>query len=629
MLRPNSIKNNFVLTMSLFVMLTVLTLGFIHYYSVRQSLMEKVYDSQLVSSLKAHQSNLLIIIEKALETSLNLADDPAFLEWFSSNDGDPQIKKIALQKLNVLHHDLGYHTIFAVNKNTNEYWKEDFELLEVISEDDPDDSWFFETINSKRKSTLNFDYNKVLDQSMLFVNVLMGKTDDPVGIAGVGIDPAILIDQFKQNKPSGDTHLWLVDNQGKILLSENTSEININIRTLFTNHDISELLTGPDEQIIREINFKDNKYELASMTVGSSDYRVVMVVPQKYILKTVNVIVYNTIWLTIIVLILVLLVSSLLAKSISKPIIHLTQLSNQMAHSKLNVKVKEKLFSRRDEIGQLAVEFDQMQKQLSDMIERLNLANTDLENEKGQLKKINVELKTAIEKASESEKLTKAFMANISHEIRTPMNSIIGFAQLLEMELVDDALLKSYAEMIIKNSNQLLSILNNIIEVAKLDSGITKPKYSDFSANQLIDEGINLFAYDIKSSVKIVNESGTKQIDVTVKSDKVLTLRVISNLISNAIKYTKEGIVVVGFTTNDEEIIFKVSDTGVGIAEEHQQSIFKPFWQVNNSSSINEGAGLGLAISKMVVDILKGKIWLKSTPDKGSEFYFSLPLNQN
>ncbi|MCT4586289.1 MAG: ATP-binding protein [Carboxylicivirga sp.] len=629
MLKFNSIKHNLVLTVGLFVILTVLALSWVHYFSVRKSILSEVYDNQLIAILRAHQSDLQIIIEKAIETSHSLADDPAFVKWFGSQKPNPELKEIALQKLDFIHKELGYSTIFAVNRNTNEYWCEDFRLLDVVTKFDPDDTWFFEALESKKKISLNYDYNNILKQSMLFVNVIMGSPNNPIGVAGVGIDPTILIDHFEEHKTTENTQLWLIDNEGKILISKEENEININLKALFDDHVIDELTAGPKEQIIREIKFHDDTYELASINLGSAGYRVVMVIPQKDILSLINVIGYNTIWLTIIVSILVLFVSSLIARNISKPIIHLTQLSNQIAHSKLDVRVKDRLINRHDEIGQLAKEFDQMQKQLLIMINRLNISNSDLTSEKSQLKKINVELKKAIEKAGESEKLTKSFMANISHEIRTPMNSILGFAQILEEELHDNELLKYYAQTIVNNGNQLLAILNNIIEVAKMDAGVTKPLLTSFSAKQIIRDSIELFSYKLENNIDIINQSETIDNDIQLTSDRVLVQRVLNNLISNAIKYTPEGSVTISYSTSGNCLIFEVADTGLGIDTENQASVFKPFWQATNSSSINEGAGLGLAISKMAVEILGGEIWLDSEIDKGSTFYFSIPLSIN
>jgi len=615
--------------MGLFVTLTVLALGWVHYYSVSRSIMKDTSKTQLITSLKAHQSNLLIILEKAIETSTTLADDPALIHWFSNDSNNVQIKEIALDKINFLYEKLGYPTLFAVNNNTYEYWCENHTLLDIVSEDDPDDSWYFETIADTRKSTLNFDYNNVLKQSMLFVNVLMGSTDNPVGVAGVGIDPSLLIQQFRENKPSEASRLWLIDNHGKVLLSEDKAEINLSINQLILSDAIFEqVLKAPKETVINGITFKDEKYELACMPVGTTDYKVIMIVPDGDLLAILDVIGYNTIWLTIIVLLSTLVVASLLAKTISKPIIQLTKLSDQIAHSELNTKVDAELIKRKDEIGQLARGFDSMQKQLSLTIEHLNEANVNLENEKKQLKTINIELKETFEKATESERLTKAFMANISHEIRTPMNSILGFAQLLEVELNTDETLRTFATTIVKNGNQLLAILNNIIEVAKMDSGIIKPSLSIFSAQNMIKEVIGSFSYSLKPNIKLINQAKNIPDDIQLESDKLLTQRILNNLISNAIKYTEDGDIKVGFELNDAAIIFYVTDTGVGISEKDTLSIFKPFWQVDSSKSINEGAGLGLAISKKVVEILNGKIWVESIEKKGSTFYFSLPLQK-
>lgn len=610
-------------------MLSVLIMGWVHYYSVSQSIMQDVYNKQLINNLRAHQSDILVILEKALETSISLADDPALIDWFGSDNPDPKVKDIALRKMDYLHHTLGYPTIFAVSTKTKEYWHENFHLLDIVSIDDPDDKWFFETIKYPRKSTLNFDYNNVLKKSMLFINVLVGNEYDPLGVAGVGVKSSVFIEKFRENKPSENAHLWLINKDGNILLAENAEDINQSLDVLFNEEVVSAILSDSDEKIIRAVDFRKGKFELASMNVGVTDYKVVMVIPKDDLLSILDSISYNTIWSTIITLLLTLVISSILAKSITRPIVQLTRLSNKIAHAKLDIKVEERLIDRDDEIGQLAKGFDSMQKQLSLVIERLNAANADLEKEKKQLKAINIELNETIIKASESERLTKAFMANISHEIRTPMNSILGFAQLIDEEIKNESVLKNYANIIVNSGNHLLAILNNIIEVAKMDSGMVKPEFVSFSAKQVVNDTIRLFEYGIKQNVKLINQSEEQDSDdVQVYSDLMLVKRVLNNFISNAIKYTKNGEVRVAYELSATHIIFSVADTGIGINENDQLSIFKPFWQVDHNTSINDGAGLGLAISKKVVEILHGHIWLESKFNEGSVFYFSIPLNQ-
>jgi len=438
--------------------------------------------------------------------------------------------------------------------------------------------------------------------------------------------PSILIEKFKKNKTSESAILWLIDHQGKIIMSEDSLEINQPLYNIINKNAVSNILKSNSQSYVQHMEKDDTKYELASLNVGTTNYKVVMIISQDDLLSVLDIIRFNTIWLSILVLLLTLVVVSIVANRITNPILRLTVIANKLWQNQLHTKIDKDLVSRSDEIGHLAQSFESMQKQLGDVINRLNHANLNLKSEQKELKNTNSQLAIALEKASKSERLTKSFLANISHEIRTPMNSIMGFAQLLEVEDLDESILKTYSNIIVRNSQQLLSILNNLIEVSKMDSGMTKPNISCLSAKQLITDTFDLFSYASNDKILITNNTNEENTDIEFNSDPLLVKQVLNNFMSNAIKYTPSGTIEIGFKRNNQHIIFYVSDTGIGISESDVQSIFEPFWQVDQSTTINDGTGLGLAISKRITDVLKGQIWLESKLNKGSVFYFSLPI---
>nr|WP_319399161.1 sensor histidine kinase [uncultured Carboxylicivirga sp.] len=624
--RVKHIRTNLAITIGAFVFVTILVLGWVQYYSVSQSIMDDAYTNRLITTLRSHQSSIQSLLEKAIETSEILADDPSLTNWFTSSDNNDHIKQIALERLSKLHNDFGYYTVFAVNIKNHEYWRENNNLLDVISENDPDDSWFFETIKKKHKSTLNFDFNKELKETILFVNVIMGDIENPIGIAGVGIDPSMLVEEFNKTKTSQNTRLWLIDDEGKIIMSEDTKEINYSLNTIIDNISLDAIINSSYSSYIQHLKIKNERYELASLVVGNTNYRMVMMIPQKELLSILDIIRLNTIWLSLIILALTLILVTFVSNRITNPLIRLSSFANKLWDNQLHIKIDPDLIDRKDEIGHLAHSFESMQQQLTEVIDRLNKTNKKLNIEQSQLRNTNQQLEQALEKVSESERLTKSFLANISHEVRTPMNSIMGFGQLLEVEDLGSTVLNSYANIIVRNSQQLLSILNNLIEVSKMDSGMTKPHLISISAKQLVSDIYDLFTYASSKETTIINQSTGITEDIVFESDQLLIRQVLNNLLSNAIKYTRAGTITIGFKTNKESIVFYVSDTGIGISEEDIKSIFEPFWQVDQTTTINEGAGLGLAISKRIADILNGQLWAESKPNKGSTFYVSLPL---
>jgi PAS domain S-box-containing protein len=236
----------------------------------------------------------------------------------------------------------------------------------------------------------------------------------------------------------------------------------------------------------------------------------------------------------------------------------------------------------------------------------------------------------AKEKAEESDRLKTAFLQNISHEIRTPMNAIVGFSGFLN----DPGLLpekrKHFTEMIVQSSNQLLSIITDIISIATIEAGQGKIYEMEITLNSTLKL---LYAQFIgraqKKGVILRFETSLPDNEDRIKSDETKLGSILSNLIGNALKFTKKGCVNFGYYVKDTHLEFYVEDTGIGIPSEMHDEIFKRFRQVETTASRQYGGtGLGLSISKSYVELLGGKMWLTSEPGKGSAFYFTIPYKK-
>jgi len=247
-------------------------------------------------------------------------------------------------------------------------------------------------------------------------------------------------------------------------------------------------------------------------------------------------------------------------------------------------------------------------------------------------KKTEEALITTREKALESDRLKSAFLANISHEIRTPMNGIIGFSELLKGEKLSNESRSQYINIITKSSEQLLHIINDIIDISKIEANQIQVKPTDLSLKSLFLE-LELFYQNEKNNIgknhiELRSEIDEENIKLYIRTDESRLRQILLNLISNAFKFTDEGTISFGYKTlNSSTIEFFVKDTGIGIPPEMQAVIFKRFYQLDNELTRNfGGTGLGLSICEGLVKLLGGKIWLKSEKQKGSVFYFTLPL---
>ncbi|PKQ64191.1 hypothetical protein BZG02_05030 [Labilibaculum filiforme] len=266
-------------------------------------------------------------------------------------------------------------------------------------------------------------------------------------------------------------------------------------------------------------------------------------------------------------------------------------------------------------------------------ITKLKKAKLALKQKNNEILKTNVELEKAKEKAVESDLLKSAFLANMSHEIRTPMNSIIGFSDLLGEPNLTLEKRQKYLKLVQSSSEHLLQIIDDIIDISKLESNQLKISKKSCPLNELL--------YEIKESqsmIKIVRAKSDilLQLNIPKDTDNLMIncdptrfRQIVYNLVSNAYKYTNTGFVEIGYSVSNTNSMVHVyvKDTGFGIHPEMFQLIFERFRQIENKN-LQEGTGIGLSISKGLVHLLGGEIWIESKVDEGSTFHFTIPISE-
>jgi signal transduction histidine kinase/CheY-like chemotaxis protein len=249
-------------------------------------------------------------------------------------------------------------------------------------------------------------------------------------------------------------------------------------------------------------------------------------------------------------------------------------------------------------------------------------------------KQIDNELMKAKLAAEESDRLKSAFLANMSHEVRTPLNGILGIAQVMLKSEKIEPNIRNDVKMIVESGSSLLSLIEDIMDVSKIEAGQMKVKYKPFLLNNLMDQLYSMF---LANPLYLHKNAEQKNLElIYVKSDNNITImsdpdrlqQIFVNLIGNALKFTQKGFVNFGYTIKKQEIIFHVKDTGIGIPKEKTEQVFERFTQVDNTLARKfSGSGLGLAISKGLTALLDGRIWCESNLGKGSNFYFTIPYH--
>ena len=244
-------------------------------------------------------------------------------------------------------------------------------------------------------------------------------------------------------------------------------------------------------------------------------------------------------------------------------------------------------------------------------------------------KQIENELIVSKQKAEESDNLKTAFLKNISHEIRTPFNGILGFISLLIEEDVSNEEKEKYFKIINNSSSRLMETINNIVEISNIQASEMTFKFSEFNANQLVDDILNQYLYEINSkglTIKFENKLAVE--NSLIITDYIKLKTILNNLINNAMKFTTKGFIEIGVSNINKSLEFYIKDTGIGIPKNMNDEIYKIFTQVDVSDTREyEGNGLGLSIAKAYIEALNGEIWFESEENKGSVFHFTIPSN--
>ena len=309
---------------------------------------------------------------------------------------------------------------------------------------------------------------------------------------------------------------------------------------------------------------------------------------------------------------------------------------NKISHVKAEkLKLEKMVLVRTSQLVEKNTILEEQKEEIEQQKEEIKTHHDDLTHHKDHLEIMiserTLELEKALIKAKESDALKSSFLANMSHEIRTPLNAIVGFSSLLNSEELTSEKRESFTSIIQSNSDALLVLIDDILDLSKIEAGQIEIKLSIIKADIFTKQIFETFRQiKTQQGVEVRINSLAANNNYYIQADPFRLKQIFNNLLSNAIKFTSHGFIEIGvLPPENKHFTFYVKDTGIGISPEYHKVVFDRFRKVESvSNTLYGGTGLGLAITKRLIELLGGKIWVESSINSGSKFYFTIPLSE-
>ncbi|MDX6515824.1 MAG: hypothetical protein QOH73_1490 [Gaiellaceae bacterium] len=440
------------------------------------------------------------------------------------------------------------------------------------------------------------------------------------GVVVAEIDLSPVRDVVDRARVGTEGYAYAVDSRGELVTHP---DINLVLRhTSFASlPQVHSALQGSSDAVTTGRDPRGTKVLSAFETIKPLGWRVFVEEPLSEVLAPLKAAIWRTALLLVAFLLLAIATSVMLARTLVRPIESIQAAAAKIGSGALDQRIE---IPSHDELGALAQEFNRMAAQLeesySNLEQKVEERTRALETALAELDEKGRELEAASRHKSE-------FLANMSHELRTPLNAILGFSQVLRERLFGDVNQKQeeYLDDILSSAHDLLALINDILDLSKVEAGHIELEVAPFSLREALERGLVMVRERATKDGVQIALTAAPDVDV-VTGDERRIRQVIFNLLSNAVKFTPAGgAVTLSAAQVNGEVLVSVADTGPGIAVEDQERIFEEFQQTEAGIAQREGTGLGLALSKRLVELHGGRIWVDSELGHGSTFVFALP----
>jgi two-component system, NtrC family, sensor kinase len=442
------------------------------------------------------------------------------------------------------------------------------------------------------------------------------------GVVGETLDLRVIQELIRQTRLGTSGYVYAVDAKGVPIAHPNIAAFT---RRFLALPQVTKALASSSTGSTVGRNLKGQKVLSTWATVGPVGWKVFVEQPESAAFAPVR----GKIWRTALLLAAFLAagigLSVLLARRLVRPVKQMQTAAARIGAGAYDERIA---LSRRDELGSLADELNGMAASLQASVQSLE---QKVEERTGELQQALAELSRKGRQLEVASEHKSEFLANMSHELRTPLNAIIGFSQVLRKRMFGDinAKQEEYLDDILSSGHHLLSLINDVLDLSKVEAGQVELEVATFSLREALERGVVMVREPaMRRGVQLSLEL-SPDVDL-VDGDERRLRQVVFNLLSNAVKFTPEGGSIVAASCRvNGEVQVSVSDTGPGIAREDQERIFEEFQQTDVGVEQREGTGLGLALSKSLVELHGGRIWVESEPGHGSRFVFTLPITED
>jgi two-component system, NtrC family, sensor kinase len=441
------------------------------------------------------------------------------------------------------------------------------------------------------------------------------------GVVGETLDLGVIQDLVRHTRLGTTGYVYAVDARGVPIAHPNAAAFTH--RSLAFPQVAKALAASKTGSTVGR-NFRGEKVLSTWATVDPLGWKVFVEQPESAAFAPIRGKIWRSALLLAAFLVAGVGLSVLLARRLVRPVKQMRTAAARIGAGAYDERIEH---DRRDELGGLADELNRMaaslQASVGGLEQRVDDRTRELEQALAELSRKGSELEVASRHKSE-------FLANMSHELRTPLNAIIGFSQVLRQRLFGEINPKQeeYLDDILASGNHLLDLINDVLDLSKVEAGQVELEVATFSLREALERGLVMMRERATKNGVGLSLELAADVDL-VDGDERRVRQVVFNLLSNAVKFTpRGGSVVVASTREDGEVLVSVTDTGPGIAADDQERIFEEFQQTDVGVLQREGTGLGLALSKRLVELHRGRIWVESQSGHGSRFVFTLPIER-